>query len=82
MAVISPFELVFDEHPGIGGDVLTQDVGSKWTDRLLLRLQLQIDPEGLSEQAEVLGPGEPRCEVRCLADPDVTQIDTVKATKR
>jgi hypothetical protein len=59
MIMVCPFQLVFDQHPAIGPNVLAENVGAKRTDRTLLRFQLQIDPKRVAEDVEVFLAGKP-----------------------
>jgi len=66
MIMVCPFQLVFDQHPAIGPDVLAENVSAKRTNRTLLRFELQIDPKRFAEDVEVFLSGEPGREVRRL----------------
>lgn len=64
--------------PGIRAQVFAQDVGAEGPDRLLLRLQLQIDAERFTEQRHILLARQPRREIDGFAQPNVAQLDAFK----
>jgi len=66
MDMVRSFQLVFDQHPTIGPDILAEDVGAKRTNRSLLRFKFQIDPQRFAENVEVFLLGKPRREIRRL----------------
>ena len=75
MTVIRAFKLVLDQHPGVRADVLAQDIRAERTDGLLLRLEFQVNSQGLGKNGEVFLARKPGREVGGLADPDLAQID-------
>src|SRR5437870_4398586 len=81
MAVIRSLELILNQHPAIGSDLLAQDVGSERADGPFLSLQLQINAKCLAQHGEVFRPCEPRSKLRRFACPDVAQLDTFEAAQ-
>lgn len=54
MIVVGLLELIFDEHPGVGGGVAAQDVRAKRPDVLFRRLQHQFNPQRVRQAAQIL----------------------------
>jgi hypothetical protein len=63
--VVGLTELVLDQNDDITR--VSHDVRAEVADRLLHRIGIEVDPQGITEEREILGPGEPRREVRRLA---------------
>ena len=49
MAMVRPFQLIFDQDPAVGPDVFAEDVRTERSNRAFLRLQFQIDAERFAE---------------------------------
>jgi len=81
MDMVCSFQLVFDQHPTVGPDVLAENVGAKRTNRSLLRFKFQIDPQRFAEDFEVFLSGKPGREIRRLGQPDIAELDPFEATK-
>lgn len=77
--VVSTLNLILDEYPTVARRVLAEDVCTKRTDILLLRLQLQLNTDRLTQKGEVLLLGEPRRKLACFGSEYLTQIDFGKA---
>ena len=52
--MVGPLKLVFDQHPSARTDLLAQDVRAKRAHGPLLRLELELDPEYLAKDEQVL----------------------------
>jgi hypothetical protein len=48
---------LLDQHPTVGADMPTKNVGTKQTDGPFLSLQLQINAKRVAQDREVFGPG-------------------------
>ena len=54
MAVVRAFELVLDNHGAVGAHFASHDVAGKVADSAFYLFQLEVEPERLAQQREVL----------------------------
>ena len=81
VTVIRAFQLILNQNPAVGRDVLAEDVRPKRTHRTLLGFQLKVDTQRFAKHGEILGTGQPGGEFCGLTRPDVSQLDRLKATE-
>jgi hypothetical protein len=80
MIVIGALQLVLDQNPAVGVNVLAENVGTKRANGFFLRFQFEVDAERLAQHGDVLRPREPWGKTGSLADPDVAKVDTFEAS--
>ena len=80
MAVVRPLQLVFDQHPAIGPDVLAEDVGTERSDRTSWASSSRSMPS--------VSPRTSRFSLRAsqgvkseLRKPDIAKLDPFEATR-
>ena len=81
MRVIGALQLVLDQDPTIGTDVLAKQVRSERTNGPFLSLQFKVDIERFCQHGHVLRPRKPWRKAGGLADPNVAEVNTLEASQ-
>ena len=76
MVVVRWFDLVLNDHNAVAAKVVHEQIKREWADRRLLKLQLEIHAEHVTQGVKVLG--EPRRELLCFVRPQVPQISALE----
>ena len=80
--MIRALELILDQVERVVGGIPAEDVRAEWADAGFLLLNLQLDPDRLAEESDVVFFGHPRREVGVLTLPVGSEVDLLEAPKR